>query len=193
MATWQYYSVVQDLEWLRQKGFPIISAAADYWVSRSEPNEAGEYEIRNVIGADEWNQNPQGGKNVNNNAYTNGVAKSTLEAACKAAKLLNMKSDPMWATVAGKLRFRQLANGVTAEHDTYDGAITKQADVCLLAFPLKLVTDKEQIRKISNTIFRLFRERKHLPCRSPFTPFCLLDWEIVNVHGIILGIPIVPI
>ena len=51
----------------------------------------------------------------------------------------------MWTTVAEKLRFRKLANGVTAEHDTYDGAITKQADVCLLAFPLKLVTDKEQI------------------------------------------------
>lgn len=145
MAAWQYYAVTQDLEWLRQKGFPILSAAAEYWVSRSEPNEAGEYEIRNVIGADEWNQNPQGGKNVNNNAYTNGVAKSTLEAACKAAKLLNVKSDPMWTTVAEKLRFRKLANGVTAEHDTYDGAITKQADVCLLAFPLKLVTDKEQI------------------------------------------------
>ena len=160
MATWQYYSVVQDLEWLRQKGFPIISAAADYWVSRSEPNEAGEYEIRNVIGADEWNQNPQGGKNVNNNAYTNGVAKSTLEAACKAAKLLNMKSDPMWATVAGKLRFRQQANGVTAEHDTYDGAITKQADVCLLAFPLKLVTDKEQIRKDQTVAGKLrFRQQ----------------------------------
>ncbi len=103
--------------------------------------------FENHIGADEWNQNRQGGKNVNNNAYTNGVAKSTLEAACKAAKLLNVKSDPMWTTVAEKLRFRKLANGVTAEHDTYDGAITKQADVCLLAFPLKLITDKEQIRK----------------------------------------------
>ena len=53
-------------------------------------------------------------------------------------QLLNVKSDPMWTTVAEKLRFRQLANGVTAEHDTYDGAVTKQADVCLLAFPLKL-------------------------------------------------------
>lgn len=147
MAAWQYYAVTQDVEWLRQKGFSILSAAAEYWVSRSESNEAGEYEIRNVIGADEWNQNRQGGKNVNNNAYTNGVAKSTLEAACKAAKLLNVKSDPMWTTVAEKLRFRKLANGVTAEHDTYDGAITKQADVCLLAFPLKLITDKEQIRK----------------------------------------------
>jgi len=127
MAAWQYYAVTQDVEWLRQKGFSILSAAAEYWVSRSESNEAGEYEIRNVIGADEWNQNRQGGKNVNNNAYTNGVAKSTLEAACKAAKLLNVKSDPMWTTVAEKLRFRKLANGVTAEHDTYDGAITKQA------------------------------------------------------------------
>lgn len=47
----------------------------------------------------------------------------------------------------GKTPFPATTNGVTAEHDTYDGAITKQADVCLLAFPLKLVTDKEQIRK----------------------------------------------
>ena len=45
MAAWQYYAVTQDVEWLRQKGFPILSAAAEYWVSRSEPNEAGEYEI----------------------------------------------------------------------------------------------------------------------------------------------------
>lgn len=105
MAAWQYYAVTQDLEWLRQKGFPILSAAAEYWVSRSEPNEAGEYEIRNVIGADEWNQNPQGGKNVNNNAYTNGVAKSTLEAACKAAQTVECKIRPYVDNCGGETLF----------------------------------------------------------------------------------------
>ena len=88
------------------KRISILSAAAEYWVSRSESNEAGEYEIRNVIGADEWNQNRQGGKNVNNNAYTNGVAKSTLEAACKAAKLLNVSQ-----TLCGQLWRRNFVSG----------------------------------------------------------------------------------
>lgn len=87
IAVWQYYCVTQDLDWLREKGYPMLEAIATYWVSRSEQNEQGEYEIRNVIGADEWNVNALGGKNVNNNAYTNGVAKTSLEVACKAARL----------------------------------------------------------------------------------------------------------
>lgn len=147
IAAWQYYCVTQDLDWLRQKGYPMLEAIADYWASRSEQNASGEYEIRNVIGADEWNVNAAGGKNVNNNAYTNGVAKTSLEVACRAARLLCLKPKPEWETVAGKLRFSRMANGVTAEHDTYKGEKTKQADVCLLAFPLKVITDKEQIRK----------------------------------------------
>lgn len=147
IAAWQYYCVTQDLDWLHQKGYPMLKAIADYWVSRSEQNEQGEYEIRNVIGADEWNVNAQGGKNVNNNAYTNGVAKTSLEVASKAAKLLNLKPDSAWELIAGKLRFSRMSNGVTAEHDTYNGEKTKQADVCLLAYPLKLITDQKQIKK----------------------------------------------
>lgn len=82
---------------------------------------------RNVIGADEWNVNALGGKNVNNNAYTNGVAKTSLEVACKAARLLELKPEPIWETVARKLLFSCMPNGVTAEHDTYKGEKTKQA------------------------------------------------------------------
>jgi trehalose/maltose hydrolase-like predicted phosphorylase len=147
IAVWQYYCVTQDLDWLREKGYPMLEAIATYWVSRSEQNEQGEYEIRNVIGADEWNVNALGGKNVNNNAYTNGVAKTSLEVACKAARLLELKPEPIWETVARKLLFSCMPNGVTAEHDTYKGEKTKQADVCLLAFPLRIITDKAQIKK----------------------------------------------
>jgi protein-glucosylgalactosylhydroxylysine glucosidase len=40
-----------------------------------------------------------------------------------------------------------MANGVTAEHDTYKGEGIKQADVNLLAYPLKQITDAAQIKK----------------------------------------------
>jgi trehalose/maltose hydrolase-like predicted phosphorylase len=38
LAAWNYYSVTQDTNWLREKGWPIISAAADFWTSRVERN-----------------------------------------------------------------------------------------------------------------------------------------------------------
>jgi len=38
-------------------------------------------------------------------------------------------------------------NNVTREHDRYNGQSIKQADVNLLAFPLKTITDKEQIKR----------------------------------------------
>ena len=40
-----------------------------------------------------------------------------------------------------------MPDGVTREHDTYAGEKTKQADVCLLAFPLGVITDRTQIRR----------------------------------------------
>jgi len=40
-----------------------------------------------------------------------------------------------------------MQNGVTKEHRDYDGAIIKQVDVNLLAYPLAVITDKEQIRR----------------------------------------------
>ena len=160
VATWQYFCVTQDMDWLRTKGYPILSATADFWVSRSEKNEDGNYEIRNVIGADEWNKNLDGGKNVNNNAYTNGVAKTNLEIAFKAAKVLGMKPEAQWQEVANKLIFRKMYNGVTAEHDTYNGEITKQADVCLLAFPLNIITDKAQIKKDLDYYVQTVPEKK---------------------------------
>ena len=147
LAAWQYWCVTQDREWLAAKGYPMLAAIADFWTSRAERNSSGEYEIRNVIGADEWNINTQGGKTVDNNAYTNGVARVALEAAGKAARILGLKPDPQWTEVARRLVFRRMPDGVTREHDTYAGEKTKQADVCLLAFPLGVITDRTQIRR----------------------------------------------
>ena len=140
LAAWNYYCVTQDKVWLREKGWPILSATADFWASRVERNGPGHYDIRNVVAADEW------AENIDNNAFTNGAAKVLLQHATEAAGILGVKADPDWMVVSENIPVLQL-NGVTREHATYNGEGIKQADVNLLAYPLKLITDPVQIKK----------------------------------------------
>jgi hypothetical protein len=51
IAAWNYYCVTQDKNWLRERGWPILSATADFWSSRVERNGPGKYEIKNVVAA----------------------------------------------------------------------------------------------------------------------------------------------
>lgn len=141
IAAWNYYLVTGDLQWLKDKGWAILSETAEFWSSRPEKNKDGKYDIKNVVAADEW------AENVDNNAFTNAAAKLNLEYAAKCAKLLNIKAPAYWKEIADNLSFSKMADGVTREHDTYTGQMIKQADVNLLAYPLKLITDNNQIRK----------------------------------------------
>jgi trehalose/maltose hydrolase-like predicted phosphorylase len=70
-----------------------------------------------------------------------------LEHATEAAKILGLAADPDWMQVAANIPILKLPDGVTQEHASYHGEGIKQADVNLLAFPLKLITDPVQIRK----------------------------------------------
>ncbi len=141
IAAWNYYCVTQDKNWLRERGWPILSATADFWASRVERNGPGKYEIKNVVAADEW------AENVDNNAFTNAAAKSNLQNATEAAKILGIVPDPDWMNVANNIPILKLENGVTSEHASYHGEKIKQADVNLLAYPLKQITDVNQVRK----------------------------------------------
>ena len=141
IAAWNYYCVTQDKEWLKEKGWPVMKEIADFWASRVERNGPGKYDIKNVVAADEW------AENVDNNAWTNAAAKAVLQNATAAAKLLGINADPDWMNVANNIPILKLDNGVTREHATYNGEGIKQADVNLLAYPLKEVTDPKQIRK----------------------------------------------
>ncbi|AYL99403.1 glycoside hydrolase family 65 protein [Mucilaginibacter celer] len=141
LAAWNYYCVTQDKQWLREKGWPILSATADFWASRVERNGPGHYDIKNVVAADEWSEN------IDNNAFTNAAAKANLLNATAAAKILGEKADADWANVAQNIPILKLDNGVTREHASYNGEGIKQADVNLLAYPLKTITDAAQIKK----------------------------------------------
>lgn len=140
-AAWQYYLVTKDKTWLRERGWPILKEVADFWTSRVERNGPGHYDINNVIGANEWQEN------IDNNAFTNGMAKTVLRYAGEAAKELDMVPDPDWALVADNIPILQFPDGVTRENRTYDGVTIKQADANLLAYPLKVIVDPAQVKK----------------------------------------------
>ncbi|MCC6413720.1 MAG: glycoside hydrolase family 65 protein [Saprospiraceae bacterium] len=140
-AAWQYYLVTKDKTWLRDRGWPMLKEVADFWASRVERNGPGRYDINNVIGANEWQEN------IDNNAFTNGMAKTALEYATLAAKELGETADPDWMHVAQNIPILKFPDGVTKENATYDGVNIKQADVNLLAYPLSVITDPAQIKK----------------------------------------------
>ena len=141
IAAWNYYCVTQDKNWLKEKGWPILSATADFWASRVERNGPGHYDIKNVVAADEW------AENVDNNAFTNAAAKANLQFATEAAKILGMQANADWMIVADNIPILKMDNGVTREHASYKGEGIKQADVNLLSYPLKEITDPKQVRK----------------------------------------------
>jgi trehalose/maltose hydrolase-like predicted phosphorylase len=140
-AHWKYYQVTKDKLWLQEKGWPVIKAAAEFWSSRVERNGPGKYDINNVIGANEWQEN------VDNNAFTNGMAITSLRYATQAAKELGVLPNPDWEHVAQNIPVLKFPDGTTKENATYDGVTIKQADVNLLAYPLDIISDQKQIKK----------------------------------------------
>lgn len=141
IACWNYYRVTGNKEWLQQKGYPIMKEVADFWVSRASLNADGSWSVKNVVGANEF------APNVDDNAFTNGSAKAILTYAGLAAAELNLTPSPQWKQVADNLKFHHFSDGVMMEHSAYKGEIIKQADVNLLAYPLQLVTERDQIIK----------------------------------------------
>jgi len=82
-AAWQYWSVSGDDEFMQDYGAEILLSTALFWGSRVEKNEGRhDYEINNVIGPDEWHEH------VNNNAFTNYMARWNLQTALDVLKWL---------------------------------------------------------------------------------------------------------
>ena len=140
-AFWKYYQVTKDKSWLKDRGYPMLKEVADFWVSRVEKGSDGKYHIINVVCADEW------AENVDDNAYTNGMAKEVLGYANQAAKELGLPENPRWKEVQDGIVLLKFPDGTTREHATYNGEVIKQGDVNLLSYPMKQITDVPTIKK----------------------------------------------
>ena len=85
-ATWQYYQVTGDQDFMDKYGYELLMDTAKFWASRLEWDEdAGEYHINNVIGPDEYKEH------VNNNAFTNHTAHWNIRKAM--AYFAELKTD----------------------------------------------------------------------------------------------------
>ena len=98
IAQWQYYLATQDRDWLKQHGWPVIRAVAEFWSSRAIYVPATQrYEILHVTSVDEDYSD------VPNDTFTNASAQKALQIATRTAQLLGETADPQWSRVAAGL------------------------------------------------------------------------------------------
>ncbi|ELT98821.1 hypothetical protein CAPTEDRAFT_226938 [Capitella teleta] len=112
----------------------LLIGIADYWITRMVFNVTkNQFEVHYVQAPDEYHSG------INNSAFTNAVAKVSLQNAAKVAKVLGMTSElytyyaeHMYIPYDEQLKYHP-------EFDGYKpGSTIKQADVVLLGFPLML-------------------------------------------------------
>src|SRR6185437_12630258 len=98
-----------------QRGFPVIRETATFWVSRSTFDSVRDrYDIKDVVSVAE------GLVGVDDDAYTNAVARRNLEIATLASRRLGVSADPRWAAVAARLHMPM--DSVSHFYRTYEGA-----------------------------------------------------------------------
>ena len=128
LAQWQYFLATGDRRWLASV-WPLLSGVADFWASRASAAGGG-YAIDNVMGPDEYDFP------VNDSAYTNVAAITSLRIAEQAARILGKSPSPSWAKVAGGLVVPfDSSLGIHPEYDGYSGKQIKQADTVMLTYP----------------------------------------------------------
>jgi kojibiose phosphorylase len=89
VALVHYHSVTGDDQFMVDYGVEVLLETGRFWASRLEYNEIKDrYEIRRVIGPDEFHEH------VDNNVYTNYLAKWNLEKAVEYYEWLSEK-DPL--------------------------------------------------------------------------------------------------
>ena len=100
---WQYFQVTGDVEFMQFHGAELILDIARFWSSIAHFNdERGRYEIRGVMGPDEFHEGYPDASTpgLNNNAYTNIMAVWVL---CRALEALDLLPDMCRAELITRL------------------------------------------------------------------------------------------
>ena len=116
---WQYFQVTYDVEFLHSYGAELIFDIACFWSSiASFDDERGRYEIRGVMGSDEFHDSypDSATPGLDNNAYTNIMAVWVL---CRALEVLDLLSEVRRAELTTRL-------GLSAEEIMRWGDISRR-------------------------------------------------------------------
>ncbi len=101
-AVYNYYSVTEDEDFMDRYGYEILFETARFWKSRAEYKTRKQiYEITHVTGPDEFHAD------VNNNVYTNFLARWNLNTAYKMCKNLKKNNPQVYAELKRKLSLKE--------------------------------------------------------------------------------------
>ncbi|WP_120168324.1 glycoside hydrolase family 65 protein [Thermohalobacter berrensis] len=97
-GVWEYYRTTKDKDFMMNYGIEIVLDTSKFWSSRVEYNEEFDrYEINMVIGPDEFHEH------VNNNVYTNYLAKWNIKKGIELAKWLKKEDTNIYEKLLNKL------------------------------------------------------------------------------------------
>lgn len=95
---YEYYRATLDKDFMLNYGLEIFFDTATFWKSRVEYNKAKDrYEINRVIGPDEFHEH------VNNNVYTNYLAKWSLKKALEYVEWVKKEDEVAFNRLCTKL------------------------------------------------------------------------------------------
>ena len=135
---WQHYKVTHDFEFLSFYGAEMILEIARFWASIATFNpDLGRYEIRGVMGPDEFHDAYPGAEEpgLNNNSYTNVMAAWVLQCALRALDLLgeerrrelcetlelSREEVERWQDIGSKMVVFFHGDGILSQFECYSG------------------------------------------------------------------------
>jgi beta-phosphoglucomutase len=125
-SAWYYWQATGDDDWMRDYGSEMILDTAIFWGSRVEFNPQFEqYEIRGVIGADEYHEF------VHNNAFTNRLVQWHLEKALLVydwlsqnfSERVNELDKKLHLTSKQRVRWQDIISNMWIPYDPTTGLI----------------------------------------------------------------------
>jgi trehalose/maltose hydrolase-like predicted phosphorylase len=96
-AVWQYWRATGDDDFMVDAGSDILVETARFWASRAQMEADGHAHIRAVIGPDEYHDT------VDDNAYTNVMARWNLDRAADAVAILKRVRPSDWKRMSARL------------------------------------------------------------------------------------------
>lgn len=136
-TVWQYYQATLDTDFLSLYGAEMIVDIARFWASATTYNpEHGRYEIRGVMGPDEYHESYPDSKTpgLDNNAYTNVMAVWTLQRALDVLDLmpterrkvlrsqleLSEQTLERWTDITRKMRVVFHSGGILSQFEGFE-------------------------------------------------------------------------
>jgi len=132
---WDYVRATDDRDFLARYGAEMLLEIARFWVSMTEADEDGRFEIVGVMGPDEFHEAYPGAAEggLRNNAYTNVMAAWCIGKALEAMELLGERDrsavaerialaggeTDRWREVVRGMKIPVLPNGLIEQFEGY--------------------------------------------------------------------------